>query len=97
MMKVQSSGSMLSASEVEPTMSAKMAVTGFRSPTSRALRARVSSGAGALDVVPHAAAGFDFGPRPVARWQIGSDPQGPGAVGVVLEGTGYTVARDDAI
>src|SRR4051812_35447920 len=44
---VQSSGSIDSASVVEPTMSAKSAVTGLRSPVSLALRILSTSGAGA--------------------------------------------------
>src|SRR5690242_2111848 len=44
---VQSSGSICSAIEVEPTTSAKRAVTGLRSPVRRALRILVISGAGA--------------------------------------------------
>src|SRR6185436_8749547 len=44
---VQSSGSICSAIEVEPTTSAKSAVTGLRSPVRRAVRILVISGAGA--------------------------------------------------
>jgi hypothetical protein len=44
---VQSSGSICSARLVEPTTSAKRAVTGFRSPVRRAVRILVIRGTGA--------------------------------------------------
>src|SRR5918995_3739101 len=46
MSAVQSSGSICSASVVDPTTSAKRAVTGLRSPVSRAARILVTSGVG---------------------------------------------------
>ena len=50
MMTVQSSGSICSASVVESTTSTKSAVTGFRSPVSRAARILLMSGAGAAAI-----------------------------------------------
>ena len=50
MSAVQSSGSICSASLVEPTTSTKSAVTGLRSPVSRAARIFVMSGVGAAAV-----------------------------------------------
>ena len=46
MIAVQSSGSIVSASEVEPTTSANSAVTGLRSPVSRGARIFSTSGSG---------------------------------------------------
>jgi hypothetical protein len=75
---IHSSGSIVSASAVEPTTSANSAVTGFRSPVTGAARSFSRRGGGAADVSRRSRSSVEGYPSAIVRSSRSDPPLGKG-------------------